>query len=192
MIKNFEAMACGCVLLAFDQGAAENEALGFKDMVNVVFYKDIPQLQQKLSQLRANPQLAGRDCAQRARPRRQPVQLCAHRAAYCRSPEAAVAAACSTEFAGNAAPETGRVTSDAWQPMMAKQPIETRMQFSDQSDITLVVTSCGRFDLLKRTLERASTCSIPQTYAKSSLLKTLAMKRYVSRFPSTGTVIALF
>lgn len=27
------------------------------------------------------------------------------------------------------------------------------MQFSDQSDITLVVTSCGRFDLLKRTLE---------------------------------------
>ncbi len=58
MIKNFEAMACGCVLLAFDQGAAENEALGFKDMVNVVFYKDIPQLQQKLSQLRANPQLA--------------------------------------------------------------------------------------------------------------------------------------
>jgi glycosyltransferase involved in cell wall biosynthesis len=58
MIKNFEAMACGCVLLAFDQGAAENEALGFKDMVNVVFYKDIPQLQEKLSQLRADPQLA--------------------------------------------------------------------------------------------------------------------------------------
>lgn len=27
------------------------------------------------------------------------------------------------------------------------------MQFSDQSDITLVVTSCGRFDLLKHTLE---------------------------------------
>ena len=27
------------------------------------------------------------------------------------------------------------------------------MQFCDQSDITLVVTSCGRFDLLKRTLE---------------------------------------
>lgn len=58
MIKNFEAMACGCVLLAFDQGAAENEALGFKDMINVVFYKDIPQLQEKLAHLRANPQLA--------------------------------------------------------------------------------------------------------------------------------------
>ncbi|MGO2120993.1 MAG: glycosyltransferase family 2 protein, partial [Psychrobacter sp.] len=27
------------------------------------------------------------------------------------------------------------------------------MQFSDSSDITLVITSCGRFDLLKRTLE---------------------------------------
>lgn len=27
------------------------------------------------------------------------------------------------------------------------------MVFSENSDITLVVTSCGRFDLLKRTLE---------------------------------------
>lgn len=58
MIKNFEAMACGCVLLAFDQGAAEIQALGFKDMVNVVFYKDMPQLQEKLSVLRSDPQLA--------------------------------------------------------------------------------------------------------------------------------------
>jgi hypothetical protein len=54
MIKSFEAMACGCVLLAFDQGAAENQALGFKDMVNVVFYKDIPQLQEKLSVLHSD------------------------------------------------------------------------------------------------------------------------------------------
>ncbi|MDP9526543.1 glycosyltransferase family protein [Pseudomonas protegens] len=58
MIKNFEAMACGCVLLAFDQGAAENAALGFKDMVNVVLYKDIPQLQEKLAHLRMNSLLA--------------------------------------------------------------------------------------------------------------------------------------
>jgi glycosyltransferase involved in cell wall biosynthesis len=58
MIKNFEAMACGCVLLAYDQGEAENQALGFEDKVNVVFYKDIPQLQEKLAELRANPQLA--------------------------------------------------------------------------------------------------------------------------------------
>ena len=37
MIKNFEAMACGCVLLAYDQGEAENRALGLQDMHNVVF-----------------------------------------------------------------------------------------------------------------------------------------------------------
>lgn len=58
MIKNFEAMACGCVLLAYDQGAEENRALGFVDMHNIVFYSDIPQLQEKLRQLRGNPALA--------------------------------------------------------------------------------------------------------------------------------------
>ncbi|MGE7956891.1 glycosyltransferase family protein [Pseudomonas sp. NPDC089530] len=69
MIKNFEAMACGCVLLAFDQGEAENRALGLQDMHNVVFYRDIPQLQEKLALLRADPALAqniarnGRDLA---------------------------------------------------------------------------------------------------------------------------------
>ncbi|KJH87884.1 glycosyltransferase [Pseudomonas fluorescens] len=58
MIKNFEAMACGCVLLAFDQGAEETRALGLQDMHNVVLYRDIPQLQEKLSRLRADPELA--------------------------------------------------------------------------------------------------------------------------------------
>ncbi|WP_122663185.1 glycosyltransferase family protein [Pseudomonas viridiflava] len=58
MIKNFEAMACGCVLLAYDQGAEENRALGFVDMHNIVFYSDIPQLQEKLRRLRDNPELA--------------------------------------------------------------------------------------------------------------------------------------
>ncbi|QTD33945.1 glycosyltransferase [Pseudomonas fluorescens] len=60
MIKNFEAMACGCVLLAFDQGAEESKALGLKDMHNVVFYKDIAQLQEKLALLRSDPELAPR------------------------------------------------------------------------------------------------------------------------------------
>lgn len=60
MIKNFEAMACGCVLLAFDQGEAENQALGLRDMHNVVFYSSIPQLQAKLAVLRADPELAAR------------------------------------------------------------------------------------------------------------------------------------
>lgn len=60
MIKNFEAMACGCVLLAFDQGSAESSALGLQDMHNVVLYQDVPQLQQKLAVLRADPELAQR------------------------------------------------------------------------------------------------------------------------------------
>ncbi|CAK9891622.1 MULTISPECIES: glycosyltransferase family protein [Pseudomonas] len=69
MIKNFEAMACGCVLLAFDQGEAENRALGLKDMHNVVLYDSIAQLQEKLKVLRADPELVecignnGRDLA---------------------------------------------------------------------------------------------------------------------------------
>lgn len=60
MIKNFEAMACGCVLLAYDQGDAENRALGLQDMHNVVLYGSIPQLQEKLNILRADPVLAQR------------------------------------------------------------------------------------------------------------------------------------
>ncbi|MDN7140315.1 glycosyltransferase family 1 protein [Pseudomonas sp. JQ170] len=69
MIKNFEAMACGCVLLAYDQGEAENRALGLTDMHNVVLYNSIAQLQEKLKVLRADPALAeeigrnGRDLA---------------------------------------------------------------------------------------------------------------------------------
>lgn len=58
MIKNFEAMACGCVLCAYDQGAAENSALGFRDMENLVLYRDPEELQTKLLRLRAEPDLA--------------------------------------------------------------------------------------------------------------------------------------
>lgn len=57
MIKNFEAMACGCVLCAYDQGATENRALGFRDMENLVLYRNPQELQAKLSQLRAEPEL---------------------------------------------------------------------------------------------------------------------------------------
>ncbi|EPJ77428.1 hypothetical protein CFII64_25109 [Pseudomonas sp. CFII64] len=60
MIKNFEAMACGCVLLAYDQGEGENRALGLQDMENVVFYSSIAQLQGKLAVLRSDPQSAAR------------------------------------------------------------------------------------------------------------------------------------
>ncbi len=58
MIKNFEAMAAGCVLCAFDQGDAENRAIGFKDMDNVVLYRSLADLREKLAQLRADPALA--------------------------------------------------------------------------------------------------------------------------------------
>ncbi|WP_430310268.1 glycosyltransferase family protein [Pseudomonas sp. PONIH3] len=60
MIKNFEAMACGCVLFAYDQGEEENQALGFVDMHNIVLYRDLEQLRKKLAQLRADLALAER------------------------------------------------------------------------------------------------------------------------------------
>ncbi|MNE16842.1 hypothetical protein D3C80_1097960 [compost metagenome] len=60
MIKNFEAMACGCVLLAYDQGETENRALGLKDMHNVVLYDSIAALQEKLKVLRGDPALVER------------------------------------------------------------------------------------------------------------------------------------
>lgn len=55
MIKNFEAMACGCVLLAYDQGDEENRALGFVDMENLVLYRTVDELRRKLAQLRNDP-----------------------------------------------------------------------------------------------------------------------------------------
>ncbi|MBF7729847.1 glycosyltransferase [Pseudomonas sp. N040] len=59
MIKNFEAMACGCVLLAWDQGD-EGAALGFEDGRNVLFYDSADAAVEKIRQLRADPQLAAR------------------------------------------------------------------------------------------------------------------------------------
>jgi glycosyltransferase involved in cell wall biosynthesis len=55
MIKNFEAMAAGCVLLAYDQGAEENAALGFVDMHNLVLYRSVAELREKLRLLRSDP-----------------------------------------------------------------------------------------------------------------------------------------
>lgn len=63
MIKNFEAMACGCVLFAYDQGAEENLALGFADMENLVLYRDVAELCSKLAILRADPECAARIAA---------------------------------------------------------------------------------------------------------------------------------
>lgn len=60
MIKNFEAMACGCVLFAYDQGQEENEALGFIDMHNIVLYTTLEDFRSKLSLLREDNDLAER------------------------------------------------------------------------------------------------------------------------------------
>lgn len=60
MIKNFEAMACGCVLLAYNQGGEEEDALGFVDMQNLVLYQSVGELCGKLRLLRDDPQLAER------------------------------------------------------------------------------------------------------------------------------------
>lgn len=60
MIKNFEAMACGCVLLAYDHGDLENSALGFVDMHNLVLYRTVIELREKLTLLRDNPELKRR------------------------------------------------------------------------------------------------------------------------------------
>lgn len=58
MIKNFEAMACGCVLIAYNHGVEENKALGFSDMQNLVLYSSVEELRVKLARLRAEPGLA--------------------------------------------------------------------------------------------------------------------------------------
>ncbi|MDT3721475.1 glycosyltransferase [Pseudomonas oryzihabitans] len=60
MIKNFEAMACGCLLFTFDQGEEENRALGFEDGVNVVLYRSLAELREKLGLLRQDAVWAAR------------------------------------------------------------------------------------------------------------------------------------
>jgi glycosyltransferase involved in cell wall biosynthesis len=59
MIKNFEAMACGCVLLAWSQGE-EDDLLGFQDMHNVVFYRSEDEAIEKIRLLQNDPEWADR------------------------------------------------------------------------------------------------------------------------------------
>ncbi|MCL2644134.1 MAG: glycosyltransferase [Betaproteobacteria bacterium] len=63
MLKNFESMACGCVLCTYDQGEEENRALGFVDMENLVLFRDVDELLKKLQCLRADPAMADRIAA---------------------------------------------------------------------------------------------------------------------------------
>ena len=57
MAKNFEAMACGCMLFASRQGGLEEDSLGFVDMENVVLYDNINDAQGKLAMLGENPDI---------------------------------------------------------------------------------------------------------------------------------------
>lgn len=59
MIKNFEAMACGCVLLAWSQGE-EDQLLGFRDMHNTVFYRSEDEAVEKIKLLQSDPALMER------------------------------------------------------------------------------------------------------------------------------------
>ncbi|WP_417776509.1 glycosyltransferase family protein [Stutzerimonas xanthomarina] len=58
MAKNFEAMACGCLLLAKRQGRGEEEALGLEDDVNLLLYDDLTSLLERLEWAREHPGLA--------------------------------------------------------------------------------------------------------------------------------------
>ena len=60
MIKNFEAMAAGCVLLAWRQPDIEQQSLGFIDGENVVLYDSESELLERLAWLKQNPDLLNR------------------------------------------------------------------------------------------------------------------------------------
>jgi glycosyltransferase involved in cell wall biosynthesis len=63
MIKNFEAMACGCALVAWSQGEEEDAALGFEDGRNVMLYRSAEEAVAKIEQLKADPGLRARVAA---------------------------------------------------------------------------------------------------------------------------------
>ena len=60
MAKNFEAMAAGCVVLAYEQGKGEEDAQGLIEGENIVLYKDQQDAIAKLAMLKANPQLVSK------------------------------------------------------------------------------------------------------------------------------------
>lgn len=60
MAKNYEAMACGCTVLARRQGHQEEESLGFKDMTNIVLYENYDEAVEKLAILRNDEALCDR------------------------------------------------------------------------------------------------------------------------------------
>jgi len=60
MIKNFEAMACGCILCAYKQGDNIEENLGLVDMENIILYSDEEGLKEKIDIVKSDPILYNR------------------------------------------------------------------------------------------------------------------------------------
>ena len=58
MAKNFEAMAAGCLLIAYCQGNGEEEALGFEDGKNILLYTDRRQALEKINWAKDNQEQA--------------------------------------------------------------------------------------------------------------------------------------
>lgn len=59
MAKSFEAMACGCVVLAYHQ-EMEESAIGLEEGKHLLLYKNLDELRQHLRSLRENPEFAQR------------------------------------------------------------------------------------------------------------------------------------
>jgi glycosyltransferase involved in cell wall biosynthesis len=59
MAKNFEAMACGCVLLAWRQGS-EEPAIGLRDGEHLLLYSNLDELREHIAALRSDPARAQR------------------------------------------------------------------------------------------------------------------------------------
>ncbi len=59
MAKNFEAMACGCVLLAWRQGS-EEPAIGLRDGEHLLLYSNFSELREHIATLRNDPVRAQR------------------------------------------------------------------------------------------------------------------------------------
>lgn len=59
MAKNFEAMCCGCVLLAWRQDT-EEAALGLRDGEHLLLYSSLAELRGHIARLRSDPALAQR------------------------------------------------------------------------------------------------------------------------------------
>jgi glycosyltransferase involved in cell wall biosynthesis len=57
MAKNFEAMACGCVLLAWRQGRDE-PAIGLREGEHLLLYNSLSELREHIASLRNDPQRA--------------------------------------------------------------------------------------------------------------------------------------